>query len=89
FSEDGHAPYHASTHFDVMLRLHCRLGHVGNTSMRYDFQIFGEADGRLVATGEITMVMVERNTRKKVRVPDRLREAAENLSGKKYAETSI
>lgn len=72
---DAHASYRSSAHFDETLRVHCRLGHIGNSSMRFDFQVYSDADERLVATGEITVVMVEADTRQKVIVPDHLRQS--------------
>jgi acyl-CoA thioester hydrolase len=74
---DAHATYHSPTYFDETLQVHCRLGHIGNTSMRFDFQVFAVTDNRLVATGEITVVTAERQNWKKVRVPERLRQAVE------------
>lgn len=73
---DAHASYHSSSYFDELVRLHCRIGKAGNTSMRFDFQIYGDADNRLVATGDITVVFVEPGTRKKLSVPDKLRKEA-------------
>lgn len=72
---DAHSSYHSPAPFDEVLRLHCRIGKVGNTSLRYDIQIFSDVDDRLIVTGEITAVMAEPGTWKKVTVPDWLREA--------------
>jgi acyl-CoA thioester hydrolase len=69
------ATYYAPSYFEEGLRIHCRLGHVGNSSMRFDLQIYSEADDRLVTTGEIAAVMADPNTKMKVRVPDHLRQA--------------
>lgn len=69
------ATYHSPSYFDETLRIHCRLGHIGNTSLRFDFQIFCQEDGRLVATGEITAITAEPETKQKTRVPDHLRQA--------------
>ncbi len=72
---DAHARYHSPCYFDEWLRVHCQLGHLGNTSMRFDFQIFAEAEQRLVCTGEIAIVVADRESQKKTRVPDRFRHA--------------
>ncbi len=77
FYVDAHATYHAPSYFDEVLHVHCCVGHIGNASMRFDFQIFAEPDKHLVATGEITTVMVEHKTHKKTRVPDSFRDAVE------------
>ncbi len=72
---DAHVTYQSPSHFDEFLRLHCQIGNVGNTSMRFDFQIFGDEDERLVAAGEITAVFADPETWQKVPVPDRVRQA--------------
>ncbi len=69
------ADYHSPAYFEETLRVHCRLVAIGNSSMRFEFQTFAETDDRLIATGSIVTVMAERQTWKKVRVPDRIREA--------------
>lgn len=74
---DAHASYHAPAHFDDALRIHCCAGKVGNTSLRFDFQIFNEKDNSLTAKGEITVVMADRKTFQKMRVPDHFRQALE------------
>ena len=74
---DAHASYHAPAHFDDALRIHCCAGKVGNSSVRFDFQIFNETDNCLAANGEITVVMADRKTFQKMRVPDHFRQALE------------
>lgn len=73
---DAHTTYHSPAKFDEMIRLHCRIGHVGNTSLRYDIQVFSDADDRLIATGEISAVTAEHGTWKKLPVPDAIRNSA-------------
>ncbi len=70
------ATYHSPSYFDELLRVHCRLGYIGNTSLRFDFQIFAEPEARLVTTGEIAAVMAEHDSKQKIRVPDHFRQAA-------------
>ena len=62
---------------DDALRIHCCAGKVGNTSLRFDFQIFNETKKRLTAKGEITVVIADRKTFQKMRVPDHFRQALE------------
>ena len=75
---DSHASYHAPAHFDDALRIHCCAGKVGNSSVRFDFQIFNEKDNCLTANGEITVVMADRKTFQKMSVPDHFRQALED-----------
>jgi len=77
---DSHVAYRLPAYFDEILHIHCRIGKIGNTSIRFDFQTYAEADERLVATGEITVMMAEPTAPKqwtKVRVPDHFRQAVE------------
>ncbi len=72
---ESHARYLSSSYFDETLNIHTRIGHIGNSSMRFEFIAVSAADGRVVADGHIAVVMVEHGTRQKLRVPERLREA--------------
>jgi YbgC/YbaW family acyl-CoA thioester hydrolase len=74
---DSHASYHAPAHFYDTLRIHCRAGKIGNSSARFDFQVFNETKERLTANGEITVVIADRATFKKMRVPENFRQALE------------
>ncbi len=75
---DAHAAYHAPAHFGDALRVHCRAGKIGNSSVRFDFQIFNEKDDCLTATGEITVVIADHKTFQKIRIPDHFRRALED-----------
>ena len=72
---ESRARYLSSAYFDETLNIHTRIGHIGNSSMRFDFQVIAEKDGRHVAEGEITVVLIARATREKTRVPESLRQA--------------
>lgn len=74
FYVDAHGSYQSPSYFDELLSVHCCVGRFGNTSVRFDLQAFG-ADGRLLATGEITAVTAKPDTKEKVRVPEQLRQA--------------
>ncbi len=67
--------YLSPAHFEEVLNIHARIGHIGNSSVRFEFQATATQDGRAVADGEIAVVMVDRTTRQKTPVPARLREA--------------
>ena len=74
---DSHASYKAPAHFDDVLRIHCRAGKIGTSSVRFDFLIFNETKDRLTANGEITVVIADRGTFQKKHVPDHFRQALE------------
>ena len=72
---ESRARYLSPAYFDETLNIHTRIGHIGNSSLRFEFQAFAAKDSRRVAEGEIRVVMIERATRKKMRVPESLRQA--------------
>ena len=74
---DSHASYKAPAYFDETLRIHCCAGKIGNSSVRFDFQVFNETKNCLTANGEITVVIADRRTFKKMHVPDHFRQALE------------
>ena len=73
--------YLSPAYFDEVLNIHVRIGHIGNSSVRFEFQVFAERDRRAVADGEITVVMVAHGERRKIPVPARLRQAAGRFEG--------
>jgi acyl-CoA thioester hydrolase len=85
FYVDSHVAYRSPAYFDELLSVHCRLGRTGNSSLRFDFQIFAEADKRLVATGEITAVTADSESKDTIPIPDPLRRAlAAKIVAKDY-----
>jgi acyl-CoA thioesterase FadM len=57
--------------------MHCRVEKIGNTSLRFDFRVFGDGGEREIAAGEILVVIAKRDTYQKTSVPNRLRESIE------------
>jgi acyl-CoA thioester hydrolase len=78
---ESRARYLSSSYFDETLNIHTRIGHIGNSSMRFEFVAIAASDGRAVAEGHIAVVTIEHGTRGKVRVPDRIREAVAKYEG--------
>lgn len=78
---DAHAAYKSAAYFDEVLQVYCRAGKIANTSLRFDFQIFGDAGEREVAVGEIVVVIAKRDTYEKTPVPDHLRASIEAYEG--------
>lgn len=77
FYIDAHATYRSPCYFEDRLHVHCAVGQIGNTSMRFDFQVIREEDEQLVATGDITVITADRETHAKIRVPEGFRQAVE------------
>lgn len=65
--------------FDEVLHVHARIGNIGNTSFAFEFSIFEESSDRLVATGRIVAVAVDRAAHNPVPVPRGLRKAVESF----------
>ncbi|MGC8493033.1 MAG: acyl-CoA thioesterase [Syntrophobacteraceae bacterium] len=61
--------------FDEILHVHTRVGKIGNSSFTFEFSIFEETSGRPIATGHITAVAIDKETRETVRVPEQFRKA--------------
>lgn len=64
FAKKSMIEYHAPAHFDDILNITVRCGHLGNTSARFDLSIWrGEPEGKsadstLIVTGEMVYVHV-------------------------------
>ncbi|MBN1429976.1 MAG: acyl-CoA thioesterase [Anaerolineae bacterium] len=67
--------------FNDLLHIHARIGAIGNSSFTFEFAITKQPDNELVATGKITAVAVDIQTKKPVRAPNGLREAVARFEG--------
>jgi acyl-CoA thioester hydrolase len=72
---DAHSTFFDACYYDEVLLVRCRVDRVGTTSIRFAFESKAEADDRLVATGDMTVVLVDRENREKRPVPGDLRAA--------------
>jgi acyl-CoA thioester hydrolase len=72
---ESHCSYKSSAKWPELLRVHTRIGHVGNRSLRFEFEIIAETDARLIAVGHIVAVTVNRHTYEPHPVPPGLRQA--------------
>jgi acyl-CoA thioester hydrolase len=75
FYVEASCQYKGRARFDDLLHVHTRIGHIGNTSLTFEFAIYKQPADELIATGKIVAVTVDAKTQKPVRVPDELREA--------------
>ncbi|NOK18888.1 acyl-CoA thioesterase [Corallococcus carmarthensis] len=71
--------YHAPLAYPDRLRAGLRVDRLGNRSVTYGIAIFKEGDEQAAAHGHFVHVFVDRQTRKAVAMPDRLREALARL----------
>jgi acyl-CoA thioester hydrolase len=72
---ESHCNYKSAAKWPEVLHVYTRIGHVGNRSLRFDFEIHAQNDQRLVATGHIVAVTADRTTFKPHPVPTRFRQA--------------
>lgn len=82
FYVEAGCQYKGRAYFDDLLQVHCRIGHIGNTSFTFEFAIYKQPTDKLVATGKIVAVTVDAKTEQPVRVPDELREAVARFEGR-------
>lgn len=82
FYVEAGCQYKGRAYFDDLLQVHCRIGHIGNTSFTFEFAIYKQPTDNLVATGRIVAVTVDAKTEQPVRVPDELREAVARFEGR-------
>lgn len=78
---NANCDFKAAAHFDEELRVFCEVDHLGNSSLRYAFEIVRPADETLIATGSIAAVVLDHETRKSIRVPERFRAAIVDYQG--------
>src|SRR3972149_6825202 len=57
---ESHCNYKSPAHWPELLNVHARIGHLGNRSLRFEFEVRSVADGRQVASGHIVAVTVAR-----------------------------
>jgi acyl-CoA thioester hydrolase len=80
--------YEGRARFEDLLRVHARIGHVGNTSFTFEFAVYKQPgkdaspEEERIATGKIVAVAVDVETEEPIRVPDALREAVARFEGR-------
>ncbi len=74
---ESHCRYHSPARWPDVLLVYTRLGHIGRRSLRFEFEIRAQADGRKVAEGHIAAATVVRGSFDALPVPEALRQAAE------------
>ena len=83
---ESHCNYHSPARWPEVLRVHTRIAHLGRRSIRYEFDVHAEQDGRQVATGHIVAVTAERGTWAEREIPDGLRRAVADYEEMEMSE---
>jgi acyl-CoA thioester hydrolase len=77
---ESHCAYAAAIAFPDVVEVGLRAGQIGSSSVRYELAVFKEAQEEPAATGWFVHVFVDRETRRPVPFPPRLRDALERLA---------
>ena len=76
---ESHCEFHAALAFPDTVQAALRVGRLGRSSVRYEIALFRDGTGEPAATGWFVHVFVDRDQRRAVEIPPRLREALERL----------
>jgi acyl-CoA thioester hydrolase len=71
--------FHKPLTFPETIDAAMRVTHVGRSSVAYDIALFRQGDDDAAATGRFVHVWVDRERRRPIHVPDRIRAALEPL----------
>lgn len=74
-----HCDFHSPIALDDLVRVEIWVGKFGNASLTMNFRVLSVADGSLHGEGYCTIVMVHHETRKAVRLPEKLRTALQSF----------
>jgi acyl-CoA thioester hydrolase len=77
---ESHCSYHGPLAFPGTVDAGLRVGHLGRSSVRYEIELREHGAGEAAAEGWFVHVFVDRESRRPVAIPDRLRSALEALA---------
>ena len=76
---ESRCEFSAAVAFPDALEVHLRVGKLGRSSVRYELAVARAGEPEPVATGHFVHVFVDREKRRPVEIPERLRGALERL----------
>ena len=76
---ESHCAYTAALEFPDVVDAALRVGHLGRSSVRYEIALFRSVTAESAATGWFVHVFVDRESRRPVEIPSRLRDALVRL----------
>ena len=76
---ESHCEFQAALAFPDAVDVHLRVGRLGRSSVRYELAVTRAGEEDTAATGHFVHVFVDRETRRPVEIPERLRAALERL----------
>ena len=74
YAVESNCRYHRPLSFPETLDAGLRVGHLGNTSVRYEIAIFRQDEDKPAATGYFVHVFVDRQSNKPTPIPDSIRD---------------
>ena len=77
---ESHCSFHAAIAFPDAVEVGLRVAHLGTSSVRYELAVFRAGDAEPAATGWFVHVFVDRESRRPVAPPARLRAALERIT---------
>jgi acyl-CoA thioester hydrolase len=78
---DAHCRYHHPARYDEVLRVRTRIAESKSRVVRFAYEVFRDADGTLLATGETIHVICGKNGRPKL-LPEKYRRVFDKAAGK-------
>jgi acyl-CoA thioester hydrolase len=76
---ESHCSFRAAIAFPDPVEAALRVGHLGNSSVRYEIGLFAGETGKPLASGWFVHVFVDRETRKPAPIPESMRASLERL----------
>lgn len=76
---ETHCQFMQALAFPEVVEVGLRVGKLGNSSVRYELAIFKQNEAHASATGYFVHVFVDRETRRAVPIPEKIRAALERL----------
>ena len=71
--------FHSSVAFPDKIHAGLRVGHLGNSSVRYEIGIFRNDSEQAAADGHFVHVFVDRKTQKPILIPDGIRRSLQKI----------
>ena len=78
---ESHCEYKSRATWPDVLNIHTRIAHLGRRSIRFEFEVIAENDGRVIAVGHIVTVTAAPVTFEPREIPERLRRAVAAYEG--------
>jgi acyl-CoA thioester hydrolase len=77
----SHVDYHAPARFDELIESFVRIRRIGTSSVSYECAAYRLPDETLMVTAQQTLVLVDLEQRRPVRIPDAFREPVRAFEG--------